>query len=103
MGMWGGQWKLWARSANSTEIAVVKTTVIAESHRKTLKHDYLHRFNRLRVDLVVWILIFRAIPDAVHRMEAISRGEFRILKLYGERYSRNSGRRRAAKWLILRN
>ena len=74
------QWKLWARAADPNQIPVVKTTMIAESHWRTLKHDYLHRFNRPRVDLVVWILTSRVLPDAVHRMRAISRGEFRIFK-----------------------
>jgi hypothetical protein len=74
------QWKLWARAADPDEIPVVKTTMIAESHWRTLKHDYLHRFNRPRVDLVVWILTSRVLTDAVHRMTAISCGQFRVLK-----------------------
>jgi hypothetical protein len=74
------QWKLWARAANPTEIPTVKTTMIVESHWRTLKHDYLHRFNRPRIDLVVWILTSRVLPDTVHRMMAISSGQFRIFK-----------------------
>jgi hypothetical protein len=74
------QWQRWARAAHPAEIPVVKTTMIAESHWRTLKHDYLHRFNRPRVDLVVWILISRVVPDAVHRLKAISNGEFRVFK-----------------------
>ncbi|KAA8641707.1 uncharacterized protein ATNIH1004_011843 [Aspergillus tanneri] len=74
------QWKLWARAADPTDIPVVKTTMIVESHWRTLKHDYLHRFNRPRVDLVVWVLTSRVLPDAVHRMKAISSGQFRIFK-----------------------
>ncbi|KAJ5582182.1 ATP-dependent DNA helicase PIF1 [Penicillium sp. DV-2018c] len=75
-----GQWELWARAASHREVPVVKTTMMVESHWRTLKHDYLHRFNRPRVDLVVWILISRAIPDVIHRMEAISKGIFRVYK-----------------------
>jgi hypothetical protein len=74
------QWKLWARAADPAEIPVVKTTMIVESHWRTLQHDYLHRFNRPRVDLVVWVLTSRVLPDAVHRMTAISSGQFRIFK-----------------------
>lgn len=48
-----GQWELWARSANTKEIPVLKTTMIVESHWRKIKHDYLHRFNRPRIDLVV--------------------------------------------------
>jgi hypothetical protein len=43
--------------------------MILESHWRTLKHDYLHRFNGPRVDLVMLILTSRVIPNAVHRME----------------------------------
>jgi hypothetical protein len=74
------QWRLWARAADPAEIPAVKTTMIVESHWRTLKHEYLHRFNRPRVDLVVWILTSRVLPDAVHRMMAISSGQFRIFK-----------------------
>lgn len=74
------QWKLWAQAADPNEIPTVKTTMVIESHWRTLKHDYLHRFNRPRVDLVVWILTSRVIPDAVHRMIAISSGQFRVFK-----------------------
>ncbi|KAL1989584.1 hypothetical protein VTN49DRAFT_6781 [Thermomyces lanuginosus] len=62
-----GQWKLWARSAEPNSIPTVKTTMIVESHWRILKHNYLHRFNRPRVDLVVGILITRVIPDAIHK------------------------------------
>jgi hypothetical protein len=54
--------------------------MIVESHWRRLKHDYLHRFNRPRIDLVVWVLISRVIPDAVNRMQSIHSGEFRIHK-----------------------
>lgn len=66
-----GQFKLWARSANHSEIPVLKTTMILESHWRKLKHDYLHRFNRPRIDLVTWILLTRVIPDTITRMQAI--------------------------------
>lgn len=74
------EWELWARSADPNEIPTVKTTMIVESHWRTLKHDYLHRFNRPRVDLVVWILTTRVIPDAVHRVSAIVKNNSRVYK-----------------------
>ena len=37
-----GQWELWARSANDSEIPVLKTTMIIESHWRRIKRDYLH-------------------------------------------------------------
>jgi hypothetical protein len=72
-----GQWTLWARSANAKEIPVLKTTMIVESHWRKLKHDYLHRFNRPRIDLVIWVLISRVIPNALDRLEAIKNGDSR--------------------------
>ncbi|KAJ6038021.1 ATP-dependent DNA helicase PIF1 [Penicillium canescens] len=91
------QWKLWARAADSTEIPVVKTTIIVESHWRTLKHDYLHRFNRPRVDLVVWVLASRVLPDAIHRMKAISSGQFRIFKARWREAFKKQWRREASK------
>ena len=72
-----GQWELWARSANATEIPVLKTTMIVESHWRKVKHDYLHRFNRPRIDLVLWVLTSRVVPNAINRMEAIRNGNHR--------------------------
>ena len=75
-----GQWELWARSANQAEIPILKTTMIVESHWRRLKHDYLHRFNRPRIDLVAWILVTRVIPDAILRMQGIRSGGHRIAR-----------------------
>jgi hypothetical protein len=91
------QWKLWARAADPTDIPVVKTTMIVESHWRTLKHDYLHRFNRPRVDLVVWVLTSRVLPDAVHRMTAISSGQFRIFKARWREAFKKQWRRESCK------
>jgi hypothetical protein len=65
------QWAIWARSMNESEIPVLKTTMIVESHWRKIKHDYLHRFNRPRIDLVVWVLLSRAIPNSLVRMRAL--------------------------------
>ena len=71
------QWELWARASNARYIPVLKTTMIVESHWRKLKHDFLHRFNRPRIDLVVWVLISRVIPDAIVRMKALKTGNRR--------------------------
>lgn len=42
-----------------------------------IKHDYLHRFNRPRIDLVLWILTSRVIPDAINRINSIRGGDYR--------------------------
>ena len=51
------QWKLWVRSVNPDSLPVLKTTMITESHWRKIKHDYLHRFNRPRIDLVCWVIV----------------------------------------------
>ena len=65
------QWKLWARAA-ANDLSVLRTTMIVESHWRKIKHDYLHRFNRPRIDLVTWILCTRVIPDSVHWLYVLS-------------------------------
>lgn len=65
------QWKLWARSSCSEAIPVLKTTMIVESHWRRIKHDYLHQYNRPRIDLVVSILTSLVIPQAIDKMNAI--------------------------------
>lgn len=72
-----GQWRLWARSANTREIPVLKTTMIVESHWRKIKHDYLHHFNRPRIDLVIWVLTSQVIPQGLDRMEAIRKCDHR--------------------------
>lgn len=70
-------WSLWARSVDAIGIPVLKTTMIVESHWRKVKHDYLHRFCRPRVDLTIWILLTRAIPNATTRMHALLRRDHR--------------------------
>ncbi|KAI1005475.1 hypothetical protein K3495_g2743 [Podosphaera aphanis] len=45
--------------------------MIVESHWRRIKHDYLHRYNRPRVDLVISILTSPVIPQAVDKMNSI--------------------------------
>jgi len=71
------QWPLWARSVNEKEIPVLKTTMIIESHWRKIKHDYLHRFNRPRIDLVIWVLVSRSIPEGLTRMQSLLQGDHR--------------------------
>lgn len=51
--------------------------MIVESHWRKIKHDYLHRFNRPRIDLVIWILLSRLIPSALTRMHALLQRDHR--------------------------
>ena len=84
------QWILWARSSNPEEIPILKTTMIVESHWRRLKHDFLHRFNRPRIDLVVWILTSSSIPKGIEQIKAIQSGGFRkVFASWGRSFKRN--------------
>lgn len=54
------QWSLWARST-SNEISILRTTMVIESHWKTIKRDHLYRFNRPRLDLLCFVLVKKVI------------------------------------------
>lgn len=62
-----GQWKLWARSANPDEIPVLKTTMIVDSHWRRVKHNFLNKFNRSRIDLLILALTPQSIPQGIIR------------------------------------
>ncbi|CAB5383528.1 unnamed protein product [Rhizophagus irregularis] len=55
-------WILWARAANSNELCLFKTTMLIESHWKVVKQDFLPKFFRPRLDLMVFIIINRLLP-----------------------------------------
>lgn len=65
------QWRLWARSVKAEQIPVLKTTMVVESHWRRFKHDFLHDYNRPRIDLVVWILVSRLLPSEIMNMNNI--------------------------------
>lgn len=52
-------WILWARSAIQERICIFRTTMLSESHWKVIKRDYLPKFFRPRLDLVIYILLTR--------------------------------------------
>lgn len=71
-------WRLWARAANEAEIPVLRTTMIFESHCRVIKHDYLHRFNRPRIDMVTYVLDQFAIPRSLWKLERNLGGDLRL-------------------------
>ena len=52
--------------------------MIIEAHWRRIKHGYLHRFNRSRIDLVIWILVTKIIPDSVYRLDVLTSGISRL-------------------------
>ncbi|PKY40067.1 hypothetical protein RhiirA4_415555 [Rhizophagus irregularis] len=55
-------WILWAHSAIPEKICMFRTTMLSESHWKVIKRDYLPKFFRPRLDLVIYVLLTRLIP-----------------------------------------
>ena len=56
-----GRWILWARSAYDI-LSILKTTMFVEGHWKVLKRDFLYKFFRPRLDLLVYTLLEKLIP-----------------------------------------
>ncbi|CAG8826825.1 19345_t:CDS:1, partial [Dentiscutata erythropus] len=59
-------WCLWALSAHKN-ISIVCTMMILESHWRILKHDFLLKFNRPRLDVLCHIIINRMLSRLIHR------------------------------------
>ena len=53
-------WMLWARAANSEKL--FKTTMLIEAHWKIIKRDFLSKFFRPRLDLVIFVIVNRLLP-----------------------------------------
>ena len=66
-------WTLWARAANY-ELCLFKTTMLIESHWKVIKRDFLPKFFRPRLDLVIFIIINRLLPHYQQRQNRIAQG-----------------------------
>ncbi|CAB5201407.1 unnamed protein product [Rhizophagus irregularis] len=62
------RWVLWARSAFNT-LSILKTTMFVEGHWKVLKRDFLYKFFRSRLDLLVYILLEKLIPHQQCKFE----------------------------------
>ena len=67
------RWCLWARSTRAT-IPIGKTNMMIEAHWKVLKHGYLYRFNRPRLDYLVWVVCCRVLPDQTARLRQLCLG-----------------------------
>ena len=67
------RWNLWARSTCIT-IPLGKTNMMIEAHWKVLKYTYLYRFNRPRLDYLMWILCSRVLHDQLIRFHQMQQG-----------------------------
>ena len=71
-------WRLWARSASSEKMSLYKTTMLVEAHWKVIKRDYLPRFFRPRLDLVVFIITHRLLPHYQRRNAQLVSGREKV-------------------------
>ena len=62
-----GKYSLWAHSCHP-QIPFSKTTMMIEAHWKVLKRDYLYRFNRPRLDYVIYIICEHLLPQQENRL-----------------------------------
>ncbi|KAF6757880.1 hypothetical protein DFP72DRAFT_989103 [Ephemerocybe angulata] len=67
------RWVLWARSA-SPLLSRLRTTMGVENFWRQLKHDYLRRAYRPRLDQLVWVLLNRITPDYYARLATRTKG-----------------------------
>jgi hypothetical protein len=68
------RWLLWARSACEDEISVLKTTMFVEGHWKVIKRDFLYKFFRPRLDLVLYILMTKVVVHQQRKLQQIRSG-----------------------------
>ena len=68
------RWHLWAQSACTDKIPIIKTTMFIEGHWKMIKRDFLYKFFRPRLDLLVFILTTKVIKHQKHKFKQIQNG-----------------------------
>ncbi|GET64849.1 ATP-dependent DNA helicase PIF1 [Rhizophagus irregularis DAOM 181602=DAOM 197198] len=57
------RWFLWFRAGCSNKLSIMKTNMFVEAHWKVLKRDFLYKFFRPRLDLVVFIIMKQVVPQ----------------------------------------
>ncbi len=72
------KWKLWARSSCTDMISILKTTMFIEGHWKVIKRDFLYKFFRPRIDLVVYILMKKVVIHQQRKLQQIQIGREKL-------------------------
>ena len=68
------RWPLWARSVHKEKISILKTTMFVEGHWKVIKRDFLYKFFKPRLDLVVFTLMTKVIVHQQRKLQQIQLG-----------------------------
>jgi hypothetical protein len=64
-------WFLWFRAECSYKLSIFKTNMFVESHWKVLKRDFLYKFFRPRLDLVVFVIMEQVVPHNERKFDQI--------------------------------
>ena len=62
---------LWLKVKCDNKISILKTNIFVKKHQKVLKQDFLYKFFRLRLDLVVFIIMKQVISHQQRKFEQI--------------------------------
>jgi hypothetical protein len=65
------RWFLWFRAGCSDKLSIFKTNMFVEAHWKVLKRDFLYKFFRPRLDLVVFVIMEQVIPHNERKFDQI--------------------------------
>lgn len=68
------RWQLWARSTCENKISILRTTMFVEGHWRVIKRDFLYKFFRPRLDLVVYIIMSKVVVHQLRRLQQIEEG-----------------------------
>ncbi|RHZ52159.1 hypothetical protein Glove_464g61 [Diversispora epigaea] len=65
------RWALWFRAGCENKISILKTNMFVEAHWKVLKRDFLYKFFRPRLNLVIFIIMEKVIPHQKRKFEQV--------------------------------
>jgi len=65
------RWFLWFRAECNDQLSIFKTNMFVEAHWKVLKRDFLYKFFRPRLDLVVFVIMEQVVPHNKRKFNQI--------------------------------
>ena len=65
------RWILWLRASCDDKLSIFKTNMFVEAHWKVLKRDFLYKFFRSQLDLVVFIIMKQGISVEESRFQQL--------------------------------
>ncbi|CAB4438821.1 unnamed protein product [Rhizophagus irregularis] len=72
------RWFLWFRAGCGDKLSIFKTNMFVEAHWKVLKRDFLYKFFRPRLDLVIFVIMEQVVPHNKRKFEQIFVGNVAI-------------------------